>query len=225
MRFKKHCTIVFLIVLLPPIVFSSTTNVIQEKKNNDGSSWVINHNGSEYSLEYFNKNGKACKNKEIITPDIAGEDLSLDALTHGDISLVLNYPRDTYLFEFSSGEIPRLIKVCKEISLTSVSDEQVVSLLTLCVKDEYIVSTTLNNVKADALLAPKNLLLEKESSEKITNNKAWLFDGNKSQLPKKPYLIKGGKVRIINYSNSWLQVEFASKNNNTLAWIELTDVL
>jgi hypothetical protein len=143
---------------------------VGRRKNNDG-----------YNVKYTNAQGKEYDNNTIITSDIEGSNLFLDAVSTDAVSLLMDYPKDAYIFKFSSGEIPRLLSACKRITLPSAEQQQVVAVLTLCSKQSVTEKVTLSNADADKLLASDNLTLDGSVKTLIGNDKAFLYDENKNK--------------------------------------------
>lgn len=217
-------------ILVLPIVFSIVAHakniaLTDEIKNSDGSIWVVEKNEDIYKVKYTNAKGKDYYNNTIVTSDIEGGNLFLDTTSDGSASLVMDYPKDTYIFKFSSGDIPQLLSACKKITLPSAEQQQAVALLTLCSKDTSIENVTLSNTDADKLLAADNLVLNDDVKTIIGSDKAFLYDEDKKQKRNKPYLIKGDVVEILEYKNSMLKIKYISKTKVVIAWINFVDIL
>lgn len=206
-------------------VFAKDITVINEVKNNDGSAWVIEVFGGGYNLKYTNSQGKMYSNSAIITSDIEVGNLFLDKVSDNSVSLLMSYPKDSYIFKFSSGPTPKLLSACKKITLPSADQQQAVTLLTLCSKDSVKEGMTLPNADAVNLLAPDNLMLAENIKTLIGNDKAFLYDSNKDPKRNNPYLIKGDVVEILEYRSSMLKVKYTSKSKTTIAWIKFIDIL
>lgn len=218
------CIPLFMCFLSAPVVCGSEIPS-QEIKTHSGANWSIHQNNEGYNIKYINKKNEIFENRTIITQDMSEGDFELESKGSNKVSLVLNYPRDVYFFDFLSDDIPYLKKACKEISLQPASKNQVVSALTLCVKDKYFYKMSLPDVDADILLSPEKLLLDHELSAVISSNKTFLYDGSKKQYIKKPYLIKGDIVEVLDYDNSWIKIMYSSSKKNIITWIKLTDIL
>lgn len=222
-RFNRFSIILLVFFLIA--VFAKNITVINEVKSNDGSSWVIEVFGGGYNLKYTNSKGKAYNNSAIITSDIEVGNVFLDKLSDGHISLLMSYPKDSYIFKFSSGITPNLLSACKRITLPSADQQQAVALLTLCSKDSAKEGVTLPNADAVNLLAADNLMLAENIKTRIGNDKVFLYDSNKNLKRNKPYLIKGDVVEILEYRSSMLKVKYTSKSKSTIAWIKFIDIL
>lgn len=203
--------------------FAEGLNLLSEVKNGNGSKWSIEKNDKNYILKYINTKGVVYSNSTIVTSDVEGSDLSLGNNSVGDVSIIMNYPRDLYEFKFSSGDKAFLLSACKQIRLPSTDAQQAVALLTLCSKS--VSNLALSNVDADKLLSPDNLVLNGKVKTTVGNNKAFLYDENGEQRPRKPYLIKGDDIEVLDYKNSFLKVKYMSKNKEIIAWIKFSDVL
>lgn len=164
-------------------------------------------------------------NSTIITSDIKAGSLFLDKSSGDSVSLLMSYPRDSYIFKLSSGTTPNLLSACKRITLPSADQQQAVALLTLCSKDNAKESITLPNADAVNLFSPDNLMLAENIKTLIGNNKVFLYNSNKELKRNKPYLIKGDVVEILEYKSSMLKVKYTSKSKTTIAWIKFIDIL
>lgn len=213
-----------LFILTPLFVCADNTSLLNEINSNDGSKWVIEKNNESYTLKYINPKGSVYRNNTIITSDIGGSGLFLDKNSSGVISLVMDYPKDVYSFNFSSNDIPFLLSACKQITLPSAGEEAV-ALLTLCSKDLKKISLTLPNIDVNKVLAPDNLTLKAKVKTVIGSDKSFLYDENKKQKANKPYFIKGDVIEIQEYKNLMLKVKYTSKSKSTIAWINFVDVL
>ncbi|MEZ2578422.1 hypothetical protein [Buttiauxella ferragutiae] len=214
-----------LLIFLSLSVFSKNNTLLNEIKNNDGSKWLIEKNEGTYNFKYTNEKGEVYVNSTIITSDIEGSDLFLDKNSAGHVSLTMDYPRDIYVFEFSSGEVPRFLSACKQITLSSVEQQQTAALLTLCSKDDEASGLILSNVDVGKLLAPDNLALKGKVKTVIGCDKSFLYDSNKKQKKNKPYLIKGDIIEIQEYNNTMLKIKYSSKSKDIVAWIKFGDIL
>ncbi|HDT2077483.1 MULTISPECIES: hypothetical protein [Enterobacter] len=225
MNIHKSYSIAIASIFLSVAVHARNVIIANEVKNNDGSVWVVEKNNDGYNVKYTNAQGKEYDNNTIITSDIEGSNLFLDALSTDAVSLLMDYPKDAYIFKFSSGEIPRLLSACKRITLPSAEQQQVVAVLTLCSKQSVTEKVTLSNADADKLLASDNLTLDGSVKTLIGNDKAFLYDENKKQKRNKPYLIKGDVVEILDYESSMLKIKYKSKAKIITAWINFVDIL
>jgi len=221
---NRHVIVVFL-VFFSVAVFAKDITVINEVKNNNGSVWVIEAFGGDYNLKYTNSKGNVYSNSSVITSDIETGNLFLDKISGDSVSLLMSYPKGSYIFKFSSGTTPKLLSACKRISLPSADQQQAVTLLTLCSKNSVKEGMTLPNADAVNLLAPDNLMLAENIKALIGNDKAFLYDSNKDLKRNKPYLIKGNVVEILEYRSSMLKVKYTSKSKATIAWIKFIDIL
>lgn len=198
---------------------------MNEIKNDDGSSWVIERIDGGYNVKYTNVKGEVYNNSTIVTSDIEGSNLFLDAATGNFVNLVMDYTKDVYIFKFSSGYSPDLLSACKKINLPSVDQQQAVAQLTLCSRDNVTENMTLSNTDVEKLFSSNNLMLVGNTKTLIGNDKAFLYDGDKKQRRNKPYLVKGDVVEILEYKNSMLKIKYLSKSNTTIAWIKFVDIL
>lgn len=205
--------------------FAVNATLVREVKNSDGSQWIVEKEGEVYNLKFINAKRKVYNNNSIITPDIKENNLFLNVKSNGDITLSMDYPRDIYAFEFSSEEIPHLLSACKQITLSSADDQQSVSLLTLCSKSNGESHLSLTDVDADKLLNPDNLKLNGKIKTVIGSDKAFIYDEEKKNKFKKPYLIKGDVVEILEYKNSMLKIKYVSKSRDVIGWIKFEDIL
>ncbi|MTH48630.1 hypothetical protein [Intestinirhabdus alba] len=224
MSIYSKCFVSILLVILSFSVFAEKFHVLTAGKNIDGSEWFIEKNGENYDLKYINAKGEEYSNDTIITSDIEGSGLFLDSKPDGTVSLVMDYPRDVYMFKFTSGEIPLLISACKQIRLPS-SEYQVEALLTLCSKDDETAGLSLSNLDASKLLKSDNLVLKDKVKTIIGSDRAFLYNENKKQPRNKPYLIKGDVVEVLEYKNSMLNIKYTSKSGVVIAWIKFIDIL
>lgn len=222
--FNRYVVVIFS-VFFSIAVCAKDITVINEIKNNDGSAWVIEVFDGDYNLKYTNSKGKVYSNSKIITSDIEAGNLFLDYALGDSVSLLMSYPKDSYIFKFSSGTTPNLLSACKRITLSSADQQQAVALLTLCAKDSAKEGMTLPNADIVNLLAPDNLMLAENIKALIGNDKAFLYDSNKDLKRNKPYLIKGDVVEILEYRSSMLKIKYTSKSKTTIAWIKFIDIL
>ncbi|MFS7198154.1 hypothetical protein AB6866_23030 [Rahnella inusitata] len=220
-----YACITLLMCFLSATVVCATDIPAQEIKTHGGANWSIYQNNEGYNIKYINKKNEIFENRKIITQDLSEGDFELESKGSDKVSLVLNYPRDVYIFDFLSEDIPYLKKACKEISLQPASENQVVTALTLCVKDKYVYKMSLPDVDADNLLSPEKLHLDHALAAVISSNKAFLYDENKKQYIKKPYLIKGDIIEVLDYDNSWIKIKHSTQKKNIITWIKLTDIL
>lgn len=218
------CITLFMCFLSAPAVYA-TDIPAQEIKTHSRTNWSIYQNNEGYNIKYINEKNEIFENRKIITKDMSAEDFELESKGNDKISLVLNYPRDVYVFDFLSENIPYLKKACKEISLQPASENQVVTTLTLCVKDKYVYKMSLPDVDADSLLSPEKLHLDHALPAVISSNKAFLYNKNKKQHIKKSYLIKGDIIEVLDYDNSLIKIKYSSQKRNIITWIKLTDIL
>lgn len=193
--------------------------------NSDGSEWVVERKGVDYNLKYVNKNGMVYDNKSIIMSDAADNDLFISSAPSGNILVSIHYPRDVYMFELSSGETPYLISACKQIKLPSINNQQAVELLTLCSKKDSMKKLNLSNIDADRVLEQNNLFLMRKIKTTIGSDKSFLYNENKIQKLKKPYLIKGDQVEILDHSDSYLKVSYSTGSKKIIGWIKYSDIL
>jgi len=222
--YKKYFLVV-LSAIFSISVCAKSVVIVDEIKNNDGSAWMVEKNDKGYYVKYTNARGKEYGNSTIVSSDLEESNLLLDTASIGIVSLVMNYPRDAYIFNFSSGNIPHLISACKRITLPSADQQQVVALLILCSKDNVTRNMILSSADANKLFSSENLILNGSVKTLIGNDRAFLFDENKKNKKNNPYLIKGDVVEIIGYENSMLKVKYNSKTKSDVAWINFIDVL
>jgi len=214
-----------LLYFISVIAFAENTILVNKISNSDGSEWVVERKGVDYNLKYVNKNDKVYDNKSIITSDVADNDLFISSDSSGNISVSIHYPRDVYMFEFSSGETPYLIFACKQIKLPSINHQQAVELLTLCSKKDSMKKLNLSNINADRVLEQNNLFLMRKIKTTIGSDKSFLYNENKIQKLKKPYLIKGDQVEILDHSDSYLKVSYSTGSKKIIGWIKYSDIL
>lgn len=223
-HFNRYVVVIFL-AFFSIAAFAKDITVINEVKNNDGSAWVIEVFGGGYNLKYTNSKGKVYSNSTIITSDIEASNLFLDKVAGDSVSLLMSYPKDSYVFKFSSGTTPNLLSACKRITLPSADQQQAVALLTLCSKYSAKEGVTLPNADVVNLLALDNLILAGNIKTRIGNDKAFLYDSNKDLKRNKSYLIKGDVIEILEYRSSMLRVKYTSKSKATIAWVKFIDIL
>ncbi|QJT81794.1 hypothetical protein [Kosakonia sp. MUSA4] len=225
MNIYRKYFVVALSIIFSITVHAKSVVIADEVKNNDGSVWVVEQNVDSYNVKYINAQGKEYGNNTIVTSDIEGSNLFLDAASLGAVSLVMDYPKDTYILRFSSGDTPRLLSACKRITLPSAEQQQAVALLTLCSKQSVTENMTLSSTDIDKLFSADNLTLDENIKAIIGNDKVFLFGENKKQKQNKPYLIKGDVVEIIDYENSMLKIKYKSKTKAIIAWVNFVDIL
>lgn len=131
-----------------------------------GGEWLIERDNDVYTIKYKNPNGDLYKNNLIITSDIEGSNLSLDQNPDDTVSLIMNYPRDNYVFKFTSGTAPHIASACKQMVLPSINDASVTA-LTLCYNKEKIKNIEFSDISINNLLEPHNLFLEKKSKQPL----------------------------------------------------------
>ena len=206
-------------------MYANDAGVLLSQNNTDGSKWFIEKNNEGYILKYINAEGRDYSNDLIITSDIESSALFLDVGLDGVASLTMNYPRDKYIFKFTSGNTPNFISSCKQITLPAVVKQQVITLLTLCSKNKSD-GLMLSNIDTNEIFSPDNLRLESKVTVAIGSEKAFLYSEDKKQNQNKPYLIRGGVVEVLEYKNSMLKVKYTSKNNREIiTWIKFIDIL
>lgn len=214
-----------LLYFISVIAFAENTILVNKISNSDGSEWVVERKGDNYNLKYVNKNGMVYNNKSIITSYVADNDFFISSDSSENILVSMHYPRDVYMFEFSSSEIPYLISACKQITLPSVNNQQAVELLTLCFKKDSMKKLNLSNIDADRVLEQNNLFLMRKIKTTIVSDKSFLYNENKKHKTKKPYLIKGDQVEILDYSDSFLKVSYSTGPKKIIGWIKYSDIL
>lgn len=223
--FRKYFLILLLFIYSFPVA-SEGKYFVKELKNNDGSRWVIEKENEGYNLKYVDSKGEGYNNRGVITSDVGEDNILLINDSPESVSVLMTYTRDNYVFKFSSGEIPNLLSACKQIKLPSVNNDQAVSLLMLCVKNSVIYNLTLSNMDADKLLASDNLELSDKVKTIIGTNKAFLYDDNKVQYTRKPYLIKGDVIEVLDYENSFLKVRYITRSKrDVIGWVRFEDIL
>jgi len=230
MKFYIKSFVIQLAVFFSITVYAKDVKVIDEVKNHDGSIWLVEKKDADYNVKYINAKGREYDNNVLVTSDIEGSNLSLNTepAQKGSIdavSLVMNYPRDAYIFKFSFGEVPYLLSACKVLTLPSAEKKQAVALLTLCSKKNVIANVTLADTDADKLLLPGNLSLKRKVKTLIGTDKSFLYGDDKRHKPKNPYLIKGDVVEIIDCQDSMLKIRFMSQSGVVVGWIHYVDIL
>ena len=220
-RFFSNLLFIFLL-FSASVAKASEINAV---KNSDGSKWYIEKENEDYYLRYVNSKGIVYSNSEIITPDITGSGLFLDTKPLDNVSLVMDYPKNIYIFEFSSGDIPFLLSACHTIILSSVEPEQAVAQMTLCSKDNESSGLDLTHVDANKLLDPDNLVFVGKVKTSISDDKSFLYHEDGTQKHNKPYLIKGDIVEIISYKKNMLKIKYASKSGTIIGWIKFSSIL
>lgn len=218
------------LVIILSIFFSITAHaknitVIDEVKNNDGSVWIVEKNDNIYNVKYTNTQGEEYDNRTIVTTDIEGSSLFLDAASFGAVTLVMAYPKDTYILKFSSGDTPFLLSACKRITLPSAEKQEAVALLTLCSKEKVTQNINLSSTDIDKLFSSESLILNGDIKTIIGSDKAFLFDEDKKQKKNRPYLVRGDIVEVIYYKDSMLKIKYKSKTKSIVAWVNFADVL
>lgn len=212
-----------LLCCTPVVTLAKDSNLLREVNNYDGSRWYVEKNDEKYILKYINARGVVYSNSAIITSDVEGSGLFLNNNSNGDVSLIMDYPRDLYEFRFSSGDKASLLSACKQIKLPSTSTKQAVAILTLCSKS--VSAQVFSKLEAETVLASKNLVINGRVKTIIGNDKAFLYDGNGLRVNKNPYLIKGDDIEVLEYKNSFLKVRYMSINKSVVSWIQFSDIL
>lgn len=214
-----------IVIFFSNSVLAKNNALLSEVKNEDGSVWIIEKSDEGYNLKYTNTKGEVFCNSKIITSSIEENSLYLDATSTGGVSLVMAYPRDSYIFNFSSEYTPSMISACKEITLPSTEQQHAAVLLTLCTKKQVLQGMTLANADTESLLASNNLMLSGNFKTLIGSEKSYLYNENKIQKRGKPYLIKGDVVEVQGYENSMLKIKYVKKSKVIVAWIKFVDIL
>lgn len=191
----------------------------------DGSQWSIIRKNDKYQLHYIDINSDVCRNSSLIDPDINENNIFLSHSSNESVSLVIAYPRDTWIYEFSGGTTPSLRSACRETKITSPDDMQNIEVMTLCDKSIAKSVYPLTEVKGDALLHADNLQLKEPVKSLISSDKAFLLNDSGTNKPRRPYLIKGDEVLIEAYSHPLVKVSYQSKGKRAVAWLNVIDIL
>lgn len=206
------------------VIAFATPLTLTETKSYSGCGWLIERDNEVYTIKYQNSNGDLYENSLIITSDIEGSNLSLDSNLDDTVSLIMNYPRDNYVFKFTSGATPHIVSACKQITLSSINDGSATA-LTLCAGKGKIKNIKFSNLSIKNLLDPSNLFLEKRIETIIEVRKSFLYNEWKAQKKNRPYLIKGDVITVLEHKDSMLKIKYLSKSGYITAWIKLIDIL
>lgn len=218
----------FIIIILSLFAASAKSEAdrdIAHFKNKDNSEWVLEFKKGGSEIKYTNSNGYVYTNNSVISSDVDASGLFLDQKDNGVASFTVAYPRDTYSFDFSSGNTPVLISACKQTLLPQINNEQAAVVLVLCSKGLDKKNIILPKVKIEEIFKPNNLTLTEHPQVLITSDRSFLYNENSEKMKNKPYLIKGDIVELLEYNNSMLKIKYLSKRKEIIAWIKFSDIL
>lgn len=224
MNFISYGTMI-LVLFTTVSSFAGDGSTITTLNESDGSQWSIIRKNDKYQLHYTDINSDAYRNSSLIDPDINENNIFLSLSTNKSVSLVIAYPRDTWIYEFSGGATPSLRSACRETKITSPDDMQSIEVMTLCDKSIAKGVYPLTEVKGDALLHADNLQLKEPVKSLISSDKAFLLNDSGTNKPRRPYLIKGDEVLIEAYSHPLVKVSYQSKGKRAVAWLNVIDIL
>jgi len=223
--FKKLLVTLFFL-FLPVSVFAGADSIVSVLNDGNKGEWSLRKKTDEgYQLKYKNPKGVDFINDSIIDQELNEADISLSKLSSDIVSLVMNYPRDVYSFNFSSAEVPHILSACKQINLSAIDDSQAATIMVLCSKSSVLNNEGFTKLNAKQLLSPNNLYLDGKVKVAIEKEKAFLFDDDNVQMKNRPYLIKGNVVEVLEYQNSMLKIKYTGKKKDVLGWIKFSDIL
>lgn len=190
----------------------------------------------EYAtLSFYSKQKNASRliasNKSLITANDARDQMNVPDINksdNGSVQLLWSYPNgvDWLKLSFSNGEL-YLVNAGKELRLPVSLVEGEVNSLVLVNVAKGSSTVPFSKINRDQVFDKNALSLEPGSfAAAVSQDKATLYIDASEGSRTKGYLIKGDRVRILEYRFGFLKIAYESKSGAVLhRWIELSSVI